>query len=202
MSPETLSTTLSARLSFEPSVCPPISYQWLYSETKGKSVAPPLFWWLSLIGNLLLFTHATLQMQFHVSLVQTINGVISWRNLDLMKPSNRQKSFAFTLASWPPSPCWSLATLPFSPLSVRDSRLIETISWGSHLLGSIGIVLFSSRFLIQWWDAERSKKSELTPFFWWISLFGGLLSLLYFTRIDDPVNLIGPLSASSPTLEI
>jgi lipid-A-disaccharide synthase-like uncharacterized protein len=31
--------------------------QWLASEKKGKSVVPPLFWWMSLIGSLLLLAY-------------------------------------------------------------------------------------------------------------------------------------------------
>jgi lipid-A-disaccharide synthase-like uncharacterized protein len=31
--------------------------QWVASERKGKSVVPPLFWWMSLIGSLLLLAY-------------------------------------------------------------------------------------------------------------------------------------------------
>jgi lipid-A-disaccharide synthase-like uncharacterized protein len=31
--------------------------QWIVSERKGKSVVPPLFWWMSLIGSLLLLSY-------------------------------------------------------------------------------------------------------------------------------------------------
>lgn len=72
--------------------------QWLYSEAKGQCVVVRPFWWLSLIGNILLLTHALIQMQFHVALVQAINGVISWRNLDLMRPLSQQKTLRFTVA--------------------------------------------------------------------------------------------------------
>jgi lipid-A-disaccharide synthase-like uncharacterized protein len=31
--------------------------QWLVSEKKGTSVVPPIFWWMSLVGSLLLLTY-------------------------------------------------------------------------------------------------------------------------------------------------
>jgi lipid-A-disaccharide synthase len=60
------------------------------------------------------------------------------------------------------------------------------------MLGFSGILLFNSRFLIQWWEAETLKKSTLGPLFWWMSVSGGSLSIIYFAYIADPVNLIGP----------
>lgn len=174
--------------------------QWLYSESKGKSLVPPLFWWLSLIGNILLFTHATLQMQFHVSLAQVINGVISWRNLNLLKTPEEQKSFLFTLLLMLSLSAATIGYYSLFSTSWFSAPTLEIISWEWHLLGTLGIFLFSSRFIVQWWNAEWDKKSGLTLSFWWMSLVGGALSILYFARIEDPVNLIGPLVGIVPYL--
>ncbi len=70
--------------------------QWMSSEIKQQSVVPTAFWYLSLIGNLLLLTHSFLQIQFHVVIVQTCNAVISWRNLNLLKPPSQSLSFRST----------------------------------------------------------------------------------------------------------
>jgi lipid-A-disaccharide synthase len=56
----------------------------------------------------------------------------------------------------------------------------------------MGLALFSTRFWIQWWCAEQEKKSYLSGSFWWISLIGESLCLIYFLKIHDPVNSIGP----------
>lgn len=167
--------------------------QWLYSESKGQSVVIRPFWWLSLIGNLLLLGHALIQMQFHVCLVQAINGVIAWRNLNLMKPETEQKSLAFTLS-----------LMGFFILSVTSYFFFSGIEWfhapqatvpiamAWHLLGLVGLILFSSRFVVQWWDAEWQHQSVLGLSFWSMSIAGGLLSILYFAQLHDTVNLIGP----------
>src|SRR5262249_22248850 len=68
----------------------------------------------------------------------------------------------------------------------------EPVPYFWHLLGTIGVVLFGARFWVQWWCAEAAQKSFLGPAFWWLSLFGAILSILYFIVIRDIVNLVGP----------
>ena len=167
--------------------------QWLYSEVKGQSLVIRPFWWLSLVGNLLLLTHSLIQMQFHVSLVQAINAVISWRNLDLMKPGTGQKSLGFTLG------LMALAILSVASFFIFTGQewfhapnATSPISMSWHILGLIGLILFSSRFVVQWWDAEWQHQSVLGLSFWSMSIAGGLLSILYFAELHDTVNLIGP----------
>lgn len=185
--------------------------QWLQSEKAHKSVVPSSFWKLSLSGNLLLMLHSFIQMQYHVCIVQVWNGIISWRNLDLMqssKPPVALKtviwlliggtlliSFAFALQDWmfdQPSDWFRVPTPPWE--TAKD----HSVSFIWHLIGTIGYVLFSSRFWIQWIVAEKAHASQLPLSFWWLSLGGALLSLAYFIRIGDSVNLIGPLIGIVP----
>lgn len=171
--------------------------QWLYSESKGKSVVPPLFWWLSLAGNFALLIHSMIQMQFHVALMQSLNGVVSWRNLDLSGKTPR--SFTFTVILMGIS---SLTTSLYFILFSREWFAMPgggvDLFFGWHLLGMLGIGLFASRFMLQWWLAEISQRSTLPLIFWWMSLSGALISILYFAKISDPVNLIGPLLGMIP----
>ena len=180
--------------------------QWLTSESKGRSVVMPAFWKLSLWGNILLAIHALIQVQFHVCLVQVCNGVISWRNLNLMHPPSEQTTKRRTLEIM-----FSLIVLLIAIfwlqgyLFLGDSQAwfrIPSTPWqnnaglnvpfGWHLLGFLGLILFSSRFWIQWWYAEKRQMSYLGRAFWWVSLTGEGLCLAYFLRINDPVNFIGP----------
>jgi len=186
--------------------------QWLMSEWKGKSVVPRAFWQLSLVGNCLLVLHSLIQMQFHVCLVQGCNAIISWRNLNLMQlPERRVK--LHTVIELFSLTCVSIVLLfliegYYSPDGVVWFRVplsLEVTSntpvgLGWHLLGFLGLILFSSRFWVQWWEAEREQSSQLGLSFWWLSLSGGLISLVYFARIDDWVNLIGPLFGLIPYL--
>lgn len=178
--------------------------QWLTSEIERRSVVTRSFWQFSLIGNILLLIHSLIQMQFHVCLVQACNAVISWRNLDLMQPHTRQYSLRFVLYLLLGSVaaiCAIFAVqgyllgstfLDWFRLPMWDDQAPRYVNIWWHLIGSLGLILFSSRFWIQWWYAEQAKKSYLGKPFWWLSLVGGVLSLIYFVRIDDPVNIVGP----------
>lgn len=188
--------------------------QWLQSEILGKSTVTRLFWYLSLIGNILLTIHTFLQVQFHICLIQATNAVISWRNLNLMQNSKPQWSknkvilllmltslgvtLAFFLQEWLLFNELGNGNWIRIPKAPWDSSQNSSVSWGWHLLGTIGYILFSSRFWVQWWIAEKSHHSELPLSFWWLSLIGAIFSCAYFMRIFDTVNLIGPLIGLVP----
>jgi len=184
--------------------------QWTASEVKGKSIVMPNFWKLSLCGNILLAVHAFIQIQFHVCLIQACHAVISWRNLNLMKPPAFQASFArvlnlFFIAS-------GLVFFAFifqgTLIGSQEWFRVPTLPWQFHneirlsafwhLLGFFGLALFSSRFWLQWWCAEKYRQSYLGGAFWWVSLVGEGLCLVYFLRINDPVNFIGPAFGMIP----
>lgn len=179
--------------------------QWIQSEISQKSVVTPLFWYMSILGNLLLIIHSFVQIQFHIYLIQCWNLVISWRNLNLMSPPERHVSLqtvfkmlvtlSFIAAAsfilqdrifgsqghWfriPQAP-WQIAPIKQLPLFI-------------HILGTLAYIIFSARFWVQWWLTEKAQKSILPASFWMISLVGALLSIFYFFEIGDSVNLIGP----------
>ncbi|MDC3177025.1 lipid-A-disaccharide synthase N-terminal domain-containing protein [Pelagibacteraceae bacterium] len=51
--------------------------------------------------------------------------------------------------------------------------------------GTLGQVIFFSRWLIQWISSERHKKSVIPVAFWWCSFFGGLITLIYAHHIKS-----------------
>ena len=60
-------------------------YQWLYSETKQKSLLPLGFWLLSFIGSLLIFTYAIFRRD-PVLFIGHLSGLIIYsRNIYLVK---------------------------------------------------------------------------------------------------------------------
>ena len=62
-----------------------------------------------------------------------------------------------------------------------------------NVLGSIGQVLFGSRFLIQWIRSEMAGRSVIPLAFWYCSLGGGLLLLAYAIYRDEPVFIAGQI---------
>jgi lipid-A-disaccharide synthase-like uncharacterized protein len=59
------------------------------------------------------------------------------------------------------------------------------------LLGYGGQALFSMRFAIQWIASERAGRSVIPAAFWFFSIGGGALLLVYSLYIRDPVFIIG-----------
>lgn len=55
------------------------------------------------------------------------------------------------------------------------------------VLGWTGNVVFGSRFFVQWWATERQKRVVVPTAFWWLSLLGSLLLLIYSIHRGDLV---------------
>jgi lipid-A-disaccharide synthase-like uncharacterized protein len=47
------------------------------------------------------------------------------------------------------------------------------------IVGFVGQALFFSRFLVQWLASERLGRTIVPRAFWWFSLTGGALTLVY-----------------------
>src|SRR5437870_1315884 len=62
-----------------------------------------------------------------------------------------------------------------------------------NVLGSIGQLLFASRFLVQWIRSEMAGKSVIPLAFWYFSLGGGILLLIYAIYRQEPVFVAGQL---------
>ena len=59
------------------------------------------------------------------------------------------------------------------------------------LIGYAGQGLFSMRFLVQWVASERVGHSVIPLAFWFFSIGGGVLLLIYALYIRDPVFILG-----------
>lgn len=185
--------------------------QWYFSEKLRRTVVPPSFWKISLFGNVALLCHALIQMQFHIFIVQTCNGVISWRNLNLMQSKEQQYRLSTVvivmLASMALMSLLFVAQFAWLNNGVIEWFRVPKTIWNSaenslsslwHVAGTIGLLMFNCRFWVQWWGAEKAHSSNLNESFWWMSLGGAVLLLIYFVRTGDLVNVISPLFGLVP----
>ena len=51
--------------------------------------------------------------------------------------------------------------------------------------GTIGQLVFFSRWIIQWLSSEKNKTSTIPIAFWWCSLVGGIITLIYAHHIGS-----------------
>ncbi|MBA2481095.1 MAG: lipid-A-disaccharide synthase N-terminal domain-containing protein [Planctomycetes bacterium] len=61
------------------------------------------------------------------------------------------------------------------------------------IFGFSAQALFAGRLVVQWIATEKSRHSVVPESFWWLSLLGGLMLLVYFWRRGDPVGIAGQL---------
>jgi lipid-A-disaccharide synthase-like uncharacterized protein len=54
-------------------------------------------------------------------------------------------------------------------------------------IGFGGLAMFNGRWITQWLHSERKKESVIPISFWWQSLIGAVLCLLYSLRQQDSV---------------
>src|ERR1700741_525392 len=59
------------------------------------------------------------------------------------------------------------------------------------VLGFVAQGFFTARFLVQWIASERARASVIPLAFWFFSIGGGVLLLIYALYIRDPVFIIG-----------
>ena len=64
------------------------------------------------------------------------------------------------------------------------------LSWGV-LVGIVGQLMFTMRFLVQWIASERARKSVIPVAFWFFSIAGGIVLFVYALAIRDPVFILG-----------
>lgn len=67
---------------------------------------------------------------------------------------------------------------------------------GWIIFGFMGQAAFFMRFLIQWIASEKKKESTIPVAFWYLSLCGGLVLLIYAIHIRDPIFILGQSSGA------
>ncbi len=58
-------------------------------------------------------------------------------------------------------------------------------------IGLLGQVLFTGRMIVQWVVSERNRRSTVPIAFWWMSLIGAAMLLIYFVWRNDIVGVLG-----------
>ena len=72
-------------------------------------------------------------------------------------------------------------------------HFMDVLASPMGMLGMLGQVMFFSRFLVQWIASEKKGKSTVPVSFWYLSIGGGFLLLLYALWRKDPVITLGQL---------
>lgn len=163
--------------------------QWLQSEKAKKSVTPASFWWLSLFGSLSVGACAVAKGEWVLLPVFGINTAIYLRNLWMGRRTER----ATGLGPIPAGLVGLAAAATVLTLAPGRSDGPATMATGLLLAGWLGQAIWGTRFIIQWWYSERAGKSHFPASFWWFTLSGSVLNILYTTQLDSVIFLVGYL---------
>jgi lipid-A-disaccharide synthase-like uncharacterized protein len=167
--------------------------QWVKSEKAGKSLSPVIFWQLSILGSLIFLLYGILRHDFAIVLGQVLVYFIYIRNLHLQERW-RTIPLIFRIIVIV-APIITLGYL-FSDAHGNLTSLLnnDEISLPLKIWGSVGQVIFTLRFYVQWIDSETKNESVLTKRFWVVSLVGSLMILIYAVFRFDPVLFLGQLA--------
>ena len=167
--------------------------QWVKSEKAGKPLSPVIFWQLSILGSLVFLLYGILRHDFAIVLGQTLVYFIYIRNLHL-KEQWRPIPLIFRIFVIV-APFITVVYLLFD-LHGNFSSLLknEDISLPLLIWGSVGQLIFTLRFYVQWIDSESKNESVLTRRFWLVSLVGSVMIIIYAVFRYDPVLFLGQLT--------
>lgn len=164
--------------------------QWVKSEKAGKVLSPTLFWQLSLIASFLLIVYGILRDDLVIIMGQMLSYFIYIRNLYL-KNAWHYIPFYFKVIVV----CFPVLAIVWlacghvhnwGDISNNSEVSVFLLTWGS-----IGQLIFTLRFVYQWYYSEQQQKSIMPTGFWIISLAGSAMIITYGIYRKDPVLILG-----------
>ena len=166
--------------------------QWLATEKNRKSVVPLAFWYFSIAGSLTLLAYALFRKDPVFVLGQTFGVFIYLRNLYFIKPEVVKKLIAAISLVVVAILSYLFTSGYVSPEQIKELRSNNTTKdtiW--QVIGFVGQIMFSMRFILQWLASEKQKQSVMPVSFWYFSMFGSVILLSYAIYQKDPVFILG-----------
>jgi lipid-A-disaccharide synthase-like uncharacterized protein len=163
--------------------------QWVLSERARRSLMPIHFWYFSVLGAVLLLAYAVHRRDPVIAAGQLLGLAIYFRNLEFIR---RDSGHTRGISWFPPWLGLSLLAVAvgysFGPDSASRPLQVDGF-WTTF--GFAGQFLFTSRFVVQWLASERTRRSVTPIHFWYLSIVGSLMLLIYAVSILDPVIILG-----------
>lgn len=164
--------------------------QWLMSERARRVLSPTVFWVLSIIASYLMCIYGWLRDDFAIVLGQCISYYIYLWNLNI-KGVWKKVPLIFRIILLATPVVAAAFMLANSAEIIEKLFRNEDIPLWLVIYGCSGQILFTLRFIYQWYYSRRVGESELPAGFWIISLTGSLLIVSYALIRRDPVLIIG-----------
>lgn len=164
--------------------------QWILSEKTKKVVSPAIYWIFSIMGAYLLCIYGWLRDDFSIILGQFIAYYIYIWNLN-------EKGLWKKLHWLVRIPLFVTPVLAAAFVLKDAATFVDTFFKSDNvplwllLFGSAGQVIFTLRFVYQWYYSHKLGESVLPVGFWVISLAGSSIITLYGIIRHDPILILG-----------
>lgn len=166
-----------------------ILIQWILSERAKQVVSPAAYWVCSLAGSYLLFVYGWLRDDFAIILGQMVSYYIYLWNLNAKGIWSRISPVLRVVLMF--TPLLAVAGIARNASHFFDTFMLnDEIPTGLLLFGSAGQLVFSLRFVYQYYSARRHE-SVLPAGFWALSLLGSSMIVIYGALRLDPVLILG-----------
>lgn len=162
--------------------------QWVMSERARRVLSPTAFWACSVAGSALLAAYGWLRLDLAVVAGQSVSYYVYVWNLHIKHVRMPRVAWALLIMF----PLVAMGFLLTDPASFeRDFLARPDLPLGLLLFGAVGQLTMTLRFIYQWLYSRRRGESELPPLFWWLSLTGATLILIYGIIRSDIVLILG-----------
>lgn len=167
-----------------------ILVQWILSEKAKRVVSPTIFWVLSMAASYMLFIYGWLRDDFAIMLGQVIAYYIYiwnldekgvWRKIPLILRialiGTPAAGISYILSDWQ----------QFVAQCLNNAEIPQLLV----IYGSMGQIIFTLRFVYQFFYSKKHGASLLPAGFWIISLIGSTIIVSYGIIRLDPVLILG-----------
>lgn len=167
-----------------------ILFQWILSERAKQVVSPTIYWVLSIFGAYLLFIYGWLRDDFAIIFGQMISYYVYIWNLNEKGVWRKLHLLAKTISLGTPLIAFGMAFHNL-PAFINTFFRNENLPLWMILFGSTGQIIFTLRFVYQWYESSKRNESILPGGFWIISLIGSGIIIAYGIYRLDPVLILG-----------
>jgi lipid-A-disaccharide synthase-like uncharacterized protein len=166
--------------------------QWLQTEKNKKSTVPVSFWYLSISGSFMLLGYSIIVKDPIFIAGQSAGFIIYLRNLYFIAIEKGVRKGTFTCYSFLIVLCFFITsiTLAYFAPPFRETKEVGSLLF-LYILGLCGQFFFFMRFFVQWLYTEKLRKSTFPIAFWYLSIVGSVLLLIYSIQVQDVVFIVG-----------
>lgn len=172
--------------------------QWVASERRRESIVPVTFWWLSLAAALIHIVYAWGRSDASGRPDPDVPMILGLAVTLVPYARNLRIHYAPQRRPRPRGRVIAIAVVLVGVVVAIWLRNVPFQNWWLFALGLFGNVIFRSRFVVQWVQSEAMRRSTMTLTFWYLSMAGSFILLIYSLLRGDLVFILGFVFNSIP----